>query len=452
MRQIVLLLGIVVMLAGSVGGPRPVAAQDTETKLVVVLALDPDPLIRVGEDALTRSAQTVERRARSLADGATVWLSDDGRIVVEMPGFGQADRERVVEVLTSNALLELIDPEGAFLQAGTVVVTDQGGQRIRETPTADVKIYKTIVSGRDISSAVAEIDQFGQPTVRFRLTDDAAARFFTYTSEHLNLPLSIVLDKVVMSSPVINAPIQGDGIIAGLSEDEVNGLVLQFNTGELAVPLRMETTLVLKSLPGTGPATPEAIASSDVADACWTSIQVVSTDPLQWIGPPALTIDVAKRYAATVTTNLGAFTITLLPEDAPNTVNNFVCLARAGYFDNSPMHRIIAGFLIQGGDPTGTGRGGPGYKFVDEPILRDYEIGTVAMANAGPDTNGSQFFIVVGPEGVQLPNTYTIFGHVTVGMDVVLRIAAVPTQPNEHGEQSSPIDPVIIESVTIAES
>lgn len=461
MRQIVLLLGIVVVLLGSIGSSvrsRPAEAQSGETKLVVVLALDPDPLIRVGSDALLRSAQTIERRAQTLAKDATVWISGEDQIVVELPGFGQSDRGRVVDVLTSNAILELIDPEGTFLEPGTVVVTDQGGQRIGVTPTADIKIYTTIVSGRDISSAVAEIDQFGQPTVRFQLTDEAAARFFTYTSEHLNQPISIVLDKVVISSPFINAPIQGDGIIAGLSEDEVNSLVLQFNTGELAVPLKVETTLVLSGLPERETATPATNATPEPAgtpvavSGCWAADQMISTDPLQWSDPPARGIDIAKRYSATVRTNFGEFTIRLFPEDAPVTVNNFVCLARAGYFDNSPIHRILADFVIQGGDPTGLGTGGPGYSFDDEPIRRDYELGTLAMANAGPDTNGSQFFIVVGPQGEQLNKNYTIFGHVSEGMDVVQRIAAVPTGPSAQGELSRPIDSVIIESVTISES
>ena len=114
----------------------------------------------------------------------------------------------------------------------------------------------------------------------------------------------------------------------------------------------------------------------------------------------------------------------VLSRDAPVTVNNFVCLAEDGYFNDTPFHRIVKGFVIQGGDPTGTGSGGPGYKFADEPVTRDYERGTLAMANAGPNTNGSQFFIVLDDLRGKLPKNYTIFGRVTAGMDVVAPRAA----------------------------
>ena len=172
----------------------------------------------------------------------------------------------------------------------------------------------------------------------------------------------------------------------------------------------------------------------------------------QWSQPPAMTIDPAKKYAGTVDTNKGSFSIEFYPDDAPKTVNNFVFLARAGYYDNTPVHRIIDGFVIQGGDPTGTGRGGPGYRFEDEPIKRTYELGTLAMANAGPNTNGSQFFVIVGESGRRLPKNYTIFGKVTAGMDVVNTIAKTPTKSSGGGESSSPVEPITLEKVTITES
>src|SRR5262249_2398613 len=137
----------------------------------------------------------------------------------------------------------------------------------------------------------------------------------------------------------------------------------------------------------------------------------------QWTVPPAMVIDPTKHYTSTLTTTKGTFEVELYPDDAPTTVNNFVCLARAGYYDNTRFHRILAGFVIQGGDPTGTGTGGPGYQFADEPVKRNYELGTLAMANAGPNTNGGQFFVVVGPQGEHLPKRYTIFGKVIAGMD-----------------------------------
>lgn len=171
----------------------------------------------------------------------------------------------------------------------------------------------------------------------------------------------------------------------------------------------------------------------------------------QWNEPPAMTIDTAKTYVATIETEkYGSYEITLFASEAPNTVNNFVCLAKAGFYDNTPYHRIVSGFVIQGGDPTGTGRGGPGYKFNDEPVTRDYNRGIVAMANAGANTNGSQYFVCL--QNVGLPKNYTIFGEVTNGMDVVDKIAAVETTMGGDGAMSKPVDPVIVKTVTITES
>lgn len=201
-------------------------------------------------------------------------------------------------------------------------------------------------------------------------------------------------------------------------------------------------------------------SSADLASACWNdSDRVTSSEgdnsvagQLQWKEAPAMAIDPAKKYAATVETNKGSFTVEFFPDDAPKTVNNFICLARAGYYDNTPFHRVMDGFMIQGGDPTGTGRGGPGYKFNDEPIKRNYELGTLAMANAGPNTNGSQFFVVVGQSGMGLPKNYTIFGKVTTGMDIVNSIAKSPVKNNGQGEVSVPVEPLTIQKVTVAES
>ena len=119
------------------------------------------------------------------------------------------------------------------------------------------------------------------------------------------------------------------------------------------------------------------------------------------------------RHIALSATMKGTIEAELYPQDAPVTVNNFVCLAEDGYYDNTPFHRIVQGFVIQGGYPTGTGSGGPGYQFNDEPVLKDYEQGVLAMANAGPNTNGSQFFIVLDDLRGRLPKNYTIFGRVT---------------------------------------
>lgn len=172
----------------------------------------------------------------------------------------------------------------------------------------------------------------------------------------------------------------------------------------------------------------------------------------QWSKPFDLTIDPSKRYTATLQTNKGTIEVELYPEDAPQAVNNFVNLARAGYYDGTPFHRIVRGFVIQGGDPTGTGMGGPGYQFADEPVKKDYQKGTLAMANAGPDTNGSQFFICLEDLSGRLPKNYTIFGKVTSGMEVVDAIGATPTRMSRSGEPSQPTEPITLESVTIHES
>lgn len=170
----------------------------------------------------------------------------------------------------------------------------------------------------------------------------------------------------------------------------------------------------------------------------------------QWKQAPEMVIDVNTSYVATIDTNHGAFEISFFAEEAPNTVNNFVYLARQGFYDNTTFHRIVSGFVIQGGDPEGTGRGGPGYRFDDEPVTRQYGRGIVAMANSGPNTNGSQFFVCL--QKVGLPSAYTIFGEVTSGMDVVDKIAAVETRNSGSGEKSTPVEPVTVSKVTIAES
>ncbi|HLI25604.1 MAG TPA: peptidylprolyl isomerase [Chloroflexota bacterium] len=182
-----------------------------------------------------------------------------------------------------------------------------------------------------------------------------------------------------------------------------------------------------------------------------TAVPTAAATAKQWPAPPPMTIDPAHEYIATLHTTMGDITIELLPQEAPKTVNNFVFLAREGFYDNVKFHRIIKDFMIQTGDPQGTGLGGPGYRFEDEPVRRAYEPGIVAMANAGPNTNGSQFFIVHGPQARTLPPNYTIFGRVIAGMDVVDRIANVPVRPNPRGEPSVPTQDVRIVSIEIDE-
>jgi cyclophilin family peptidyl-prolyl cis-trans isomerase len=165
---------------------------------------------------------------------------------------------------------------------------------------------------------------------------------------------------------------------------------------------------------------------------------------------PGMIIDTDLEYTAIMKTTAGDMKIKLYPENTPITTNNFVYLAREGFYNGTIFHRVIKGFMIQGGDPEGTGMGGPGYKFDDEPFTGTYTKGTLAMANAGPNTNGSQFFIMHAD--YPLPKNYIIFGEVIEGLEVVDKIAEAPTEFSSSGEMSKPVKPVTIESVIIEES
>lgn len=167
----------------------------------------------------------------------------------------------------------------------------------------------------------------------------------------------------------------------------------------------------------------------------------------QYSAAPEMAIDAQKSYTATIQTTKGDVVIDLFPKEAPLSVNNFVFLAREGFYNDVKFHRIIKGFMIQGGDPTGTGAGGPGYQFNDEEVTRDYVRGTLAMANAGPNTNGSQFFIMHADMG--LPPSYNIFGLVKEGIETIDAIADVPTV---GPEKSTPTEDILITGVDIAES
>jgi cyclophilin family peptidyl-prolyl cis-trans isomerase len=152
--------------------------------------------------------------------------------------------------------------------------------------------------------------------------------------------------------------------------------------------------------------------------------------------PPAHEIDDDSVYRATIHTNRGAIVMELDPRLAPKSVNNFVALARRGYYDGLKFHRVVPEFVIQGGDPEGSGRGGPGYRFEDEPVRGEYTLGAVAMANAGPDTNGSQFFVCIEDCTKKLAKNYNLFGYVVDGIDVA--------QQTQVGD--------VMESVTIDET
>jgi cyclophilin family peptidyl-prolyl cis-trans isomerase len=194
-------------------------------------------------------------------------------------------------------------------------------------------------------------------------------------------------------------------------------------------------------------ASPTPTPSAALGVACGGTIpDAAGEEKAQFRRAPKLTVDESKKYTARLKTSCGTIVLELFPGVAPRAVNNFVFLARAGFYDGLTFHRIVPGFVIQGGDPEGTGSGGPGYQFKDELKNNlEYEIGTLAMANSGPDTNGSQFFIVAGDEGATLDKDYTIFGKVVKGMEVVDQINALPTDTDTQ----MPEQKVYIERVTI---
>ncbi|MCL5003681.1 MAG: peptidylprolyl isomerase [Patescibacteria group bacterium] len=203
-----------------------------------------------------------------------------------------------------------------------------------------------------------------------------------------------------------------------------------------------------KNLPESAPPSEplESTASSRLEQSPATPAAAIKT----YNSPPPMQINSSKSYTAILNTTAGQIQIQLDASVTPITVNNFVFLARHNFYDDTIFHRVIKGFMIQGGDPKGDGTGGPGYTFADEPFSGEYSRGTVAMANAGPNTNGSQFFIM--QENANLPKNYVIFGKVTKGLDVVDRIAEAAVKESPAGEMSSPAEPVKITSVFIEEN
>ncbi len=187
------------------------------------------------------------------------------------------------------------------------------------------------------------------------------------------------------------------------------------------------------------------------ADGCWTVEPTTDLGFAQWSEPPQQVIDAGKTYTATFETSAGNMVFELDAANAPTTVNSFVCLATSGYYDFTLFHRIISGFMIQGGDPTGTGRGGPGYQFNDELPEGEtpYTRGTLAMANSGPNTNGSQFFIIHADWAADYPQNDSVFGHMTEGEDVLDALAALPVGPSDTGENASPVRTAGIIDITI---
>ncbi len=178
--------------------------------------------------------------------------------------------------------------------------------------------------------------------------------------------------------------------------------------------------------------------------ACGGTVPATPSRDRPRFAAPEPVVESGRDYLATLETSCGPMAVELFADEAPETVNSFVFLAGEGFFDATVVHRVVPGFVVQMGDPTGTGTGGPGYRIDDELGAargRGYRRGTVAMANAGPDTNGSQFFVCL--DDVALPPAYTVFGDVVDGMDAADRIASVPCR----GE--TPVETVFLERVTV---
>jgi cyclophilin family peptidyl-prolyl cis-trans isomerase len=210
--------------------------------------------------------------------------------------------------------------------------------------------------------------------------------------------------------------------------------------------------IVLTTLVPAAVASPSTLAQAGLdGSGCWPdgSLIGISGGSMTWSQPPATIINPAQSYQATIQTTAGTIVIELDAASAPIATNNFICLALAGYFTGTDFHRISAGFLIQGGDPSGTGTGSPGYTIPSDPTLGPYPAGSVAMANAAPNENGSQFFIAASDLTGLIPNDYPVFGHVVTGMDVVQTISEGPVQAQVNGEQSKPVSPTMVLSVTI---
>lgn len=221
----------------------------------------------------------------------------------------------------------------------------------------------------------------------------------------------------------------------------------------MTTTLRKALTLVIlfAALAPVGTMAPRVSAQGEPTAAdCWQPGQLsISGAQMTWTSPPATIIDPAKSYQATLQTTAGDIVIQLDGVNAPIATNNFVCLALAGYYSGTDFHRIFANTLVQGGDPTATGMGNPGYTIPSDPTVGSYPSGSVAMANAAPDQNGSQFFIAIADLTGQIPNDYPVFGQVVRGLDVVQAISNGAVTANSSGEQSKPVDPSVVINMSI---
>ena len=230
----------------------------------------------------------------------------------------------------------------------------------------------------------------------------------------------------------------------------VVGVVLLFNLsgGDESETSTSDSVVPTESTVAPAAAGPFAYGEGDCAPTDGSGSQVQ-----EFASAPKLCIDLTKTYSAVVSTSKGDFTIVLDAAKAPGTVNNFINLARSKYFDGTVCHRVIPSFVVQCGDPTATGTGGPGYSIADElPAAGEYKLGSLAMANSGPNTNGSQFFIISGEQGVTLAPNYTLFGQVTKGLDSTISALDKAGNDDPAANGVPPTEEIRIISVTVSES
>lgn len=229
------------------------------------------------------------------------------------------------------------------------------------------------------------------------------------------------------------------------STDDGSAVVSNSGQGQLGEQNMDDDSTAQESTDSTQPD-----SNDEVADSMENNMQ--EQDIKQYDEYPPMQLADDTDYKAIIKTNKGDIKVDLFESEVPLTVNSFVFLSKEGFYDDVIFHRIIKDFMIQGGDPTGTGRGNPGYRFVDEPFFRDYTAGTLAMANSGADTNGSQFFIM-HKDRTDLPKDYTIFGLAEdeESLNVIDEIAKTPVKENARGESSVPLEEIVINSVEIIE-
>jgi cyclophilin family peptidyl-prolyl cis-trans isomerase len=419
--------------------------------LVMRLGADPSPATLNAEMSIIRD------RLRLIGDGSTVSADGSRGIVVRLDKA--AKRDLVLQTVTQTghlgfrAVLGLVPPPcprvAALTPTDEAVLPEEGSSG----HAACYRVGPQRLDGSIVAAADPNPPTVGGDwSIEVRFTPDGSVRFDALAAELINRQLAIELDGIIKSAPTIQqAVFQGTASITGaFDEAAARALAAVLHTKPLPDPI-IEVTcraaacgsqITLPS-PSASATTMQPLATAPTTAAPPTAARPATAVPImtaptgtgcpnldgssphftKFSSTPPNCIDPNRTYEAIVTTDVGAFTVLLNAKLATKTVNNFVFLAGYHFYDGIVFHRVVPGFVVQGGDPTGSGSGGPGYSFADElPPAGSYQIGSLAMANAGPNTNGSQCFIVTGAAGVQLPPNYSLFGQVSNGLDVLQHI------------------------------